>query len=149
MTIRGLPERHYVADARYESREAYARPVPIGSSGASIDITLAKDGPVVRGIAEVKPGVPAPGARVVLVSMNLSNPMRPDQMRSVAAGADGSFSITNVPPGDYRIDAYQDMIWYEAEDPTRLPSTTPKTKKITLAAKQDLQVTLEVSGLSR
>lgn len=82
---------------------------------SGVEITLASDGAVIRGKAETKPGVRAAGAIVSLVSAEMRIPLaRPDHIRAVTTGADGSFAFANVQPGEYRLDAYTDMVWYDA-----------------------------------
>lgn len=148
--VRGLPDRLYVAEVRYEGREAYTNPAAIAGSRPGIEITLGADGAVVRGKAESKPGVPAAGITVALVSANLTVPLaRPDHIRSTTTADDGSFTFANVPPGEYRLDAYADMPWYDAQNPRLVPAASGRTQKLRLTPGQDANITLQVNAISR
>ena len=149
--VRGLPEHLYVDEVRYEGREAYGNPAAIAGSGPAIEITLGSDGAVIRGKAERKPGVPAAGAVVALISTAMRIPLaRPDHIRSVTAGDDGAFTFANVAPGEYRLAAYsENMPWYDAQNPKLVPAAGGRTQKVKLSPGQQMNITLAVSSILR
>jgi hypothetical protein len=87
---------------------------------------------------------------VSLISADLRIPLeRPDHIRAVTAGNDGSFVFGSVPPGEYRLDAYTDMVWYDAHNPKMIRPSGGRTQRVRVSPGQDANITLQVNAISR
>jgi hypothetical protein len=149
VSIEGLREPFYVVDVRYESREAYGSAfTPSSGTGNLLEVTLADDGPVITGTAEVKPGTPAVNATVLLTSNHMSHPPRPDEIISLRTNGEGAFAFSGIRPGEYRIDAYLPaMPSYRVENPNAVPVASSRTVRVRLGSRDRKHITLTAQEL--
>jgi hypothetical protein len=116
--VAGLPESGYVAAARSGPRDVLEQFVPAQyDNGAPIDIQLAFDAGQLSGSVVDASGKGVDRAAVILVP-DKARRHRPDQYRVVMSSADGKFSIAGIPPGSYKLfawDAIEPNAWMNAE----------------------------------
>jgi len=78
------------------------------SSPAPIQVTLATDGSRLSGVVMDKNDRPFADAYVVLVP-DTARRVRPDQYRTAISDEDGNYSLRGIPPGEYKIFAWQNV----------------------------------------
>jgi protocatechuate 3,4-dioxygenase beta subunit len=102
LTVAGLPEDWYVVSSGLPGREMdFTTGVP-----ESFQLTLATDGGRVTGKA-VHEGKPVPGAFVAVLPLDYAE--RPALFsRMVRADQRGGFTLAGIPPGEYRVLAWED-----------------------------------------
>ena len=92
-------------------------------------------------------GRPAPDYTIIVFAENnqfWTNPSR--RIRSARPGTDGRFTVTNLPPGEYRIAAVVDVAPNEINDPSFLEQLVPASIKLTLAEGEKKTQDLRISG---
>jgi len=109
LNVSGLPEDAYVKTARSAQRDILERFVQVQyESQDQLEIQIAFDGGQINGIT-----VEAAGHLIGLVTVVLvpdkTRRHRPDQYRIVTSGVDGKFSIRGIPPGEYKIFAWESV----------------------------------------
>ena len=102
LTIPRLPEGLYLASVIRGSEELIGKPLSMtaGPSPISVQITLRDDGAIATGSVDSKGARPPARAFIVFA------PAAEDAAywwRTSQAEADGSFKISGIAPGDYRI----------------------------------------------
>ena len=107
--VSGLPDTAYVRAAQSDSRDVLERFVQVQyESQAPLEIRLAFDGGQIAGTVANAAGAGVDGATVVLVP-DKARRLRPDQYRAVLSSMDGKFSIAGIPPGDYKLFAWESV----------------------------------------
>jgi hypothetical protein len=107
LRVSGLPGSAYVRAARSGSRDVLEQFVSVQyDNTAPLDLDLAFDGGQVTGRAIGTAGQAA-DATVVLVPAALRH--RPDLYRVVFADANGQFAIAGIPPGAYKLFAWESV----------------------------------------
>jgi len=118
LSVSGLPEAGYVKAARLGSRDVLEDFVSLQYERIPpLDIQLAFDGGQIAGIAMNPAGQPATEATVVLVP-DATRKHRPDQYRVASSGTGGRFSLSGIPPGAYKLYAWDDIepnAWMNAD----------------------------------
>lgn len=102
--IVGLPEGSYLKAARLGDQEALASPLML-TSGGFLNLIVSPSGGQVDGAVLDAEQKPAPGAAVVLIPEE-SKRHREDLFFQQAADQNGRFSFRGVPPGDYKLFAW-------------------------------------------
>jgi hypothetical protein len=109
LSVSGLPEDAYVKAARSAERDILERFVPVQyESRDQLDIQIAFDGGQINGTTVEAAGQAFSLGTVVLVP-DKTRRHRPDQYRVVTSEVDGKFSIRGIPPGDYKIFAWESV----------------------------------------
>ncbi len=103
----GIPANAYVADIRSGDKSVYDNGIVVGDQPpAPIDVMLSSGVQSIRGTVRSVDGKPAVGAMVVLVPP----PARRQNVllyRNVRSLITGEFTIANVPPGNYKLFAWE------------------------------------------
>ena len=109
LRVSGLPDDAYVKAARSDGQEVLERFVQVQYERQNpVDVQLAFDGGQIAGSVLDPAEKGAPGATVVLVP-DSTRRHRPDQYRVVTADAMGAFAIRGIPPGDYKVFAWESV----------------------------------------
>jgi hypothetical protein len=113
MDVRNVPEGFYVKSIRIGDQEVLGTgfTVPEAGLGGRVEIILSDRGAKVAGLVADPQRQPAPGALVVLAPVAEGAP-RPDLLRQTTSNEGGAFSLKGIPPGKYRIFAFESL-----EDP--------------------------------
>jgi hypothetical protein len=118
LRVTGIPSNGYVRAARSGTRDVLEEFVSVQYDASDmIDIQLAFDGGQVAGTVIDAGGNPVEETTVVLVP-DTARRHRPDQYRVSSSGADGQFSLGGIPPGDYKVFAWDSVdtnAWANAE----------------------------------
>jgi hypothetical protein len=110
LTVTDLPDDVYVAAARYGSVDALEAAVSIRNNDAAsaLQILLDSRGGRLTSAVFDRENRPLPRAQVVLVP-DATRRHRPDQYRVIRAGDDGRVTIRGIPPGDYKVLAWENI----------------------------------------
>jgi hypothetical protein len=102
-----LPGDVYLKSARSGEVDIQTKPLHIDSaSPESIRVVLGVDGGRMDGLVVDNANHPFAGADVVLVP-DASRRNSPGQYRAVTSEADGRFTLRGIPPGEYKLFAWQ------------------------------------------
>lgn len=112
VSITGLPERCYVASMQHGGKNVSPDTEIEYTAGAPLDIVIGVDGGTLDGTTLLQDERPVSGAVVALVSTESKI-----AVRSVKSTEGGAFHITAVPPGEYRLLAWDDVEHADLEDP--------------------------------
>ncbi|HZI50468.1 MAG TPA: carboxypeptidase regulatory-like domain-containing protein, partial [Terriglobia bacterium] len=117
VSVSGLPGDAYVARAGSNARDVLEGFLQVGyETQPIVDILLAFDGGQISGSVVDAGGKPAIGASVVLVPDTMRR-HRPDLYRVVTSDNNGAFSIRGIPPGRYKVFAWEFVEPYAYANP--------------------------------
>jgi len=138
-----LPAGHWLKSVRAGGQEVLDSGIEIGEGPPGpIQITLGIGVGVVSGTVQDADQHPAAGAMVTL----LPDPMKEDRTdlsRVATTDQNGQFTLQNVPPGDYRLYAWEDIDSFSYSDPEFLKPHESAARKLTVKANSQEQVTLK------
>jgi hypothetical protein len=135
----------YVKRILLESREipladdVEIRRPPVGT----LDILLSPNGGRIGGTARDRDGNPSPNVQVVLVPQEFSAD-RNLLPKTATAGQDGKYSITSIPPGAYRLFAWEYLDSGAYFDPAFVQRFESRGERIRIAENDQLRVDLQV-----
>jgi hypothetical protein len=132
-----LPEGFYVKQAWYGGRDVLNRPFEVDPSVApdTLNVTIAWKTGSVSGV--VSGGALSAESLVALIPESA-----PQLIRIQNLDGDGRFEFANVPPGDYRVFAWEALEPHAYYDPEVLRSATPFSKSIHVSESSTETVTL-------
>ncbi len=109
INVAGLPEGAYIKSARFAGQDVLEDGLAImrGRRG-SLDLVISANAGTVSGTITDSDRKPFAGARVVLVPEG-SRRKRPSLFRTATADQYGRFNLRSVPPGDYKVFAWDSM----------------------------------------
>jgi protocatechuate 3,4-dioxygenase beta subunit len=116
--IFGLPDGCYIKSALLDGKEMVDTPFAItGSAERRLDLVISDDGATVEGVVVTDKDT-ANGATVALIPSEpaLRNSQR--LVRSIESRQDGRFAFRSVPPGRYRIYAWEEVergAWFDPD----------------------------------
>jgi hypothetical protein len=109
LAVSGLSGNAYVKAARSGPRDVLEQFVSMQYDiSPTLDIQLAFDGGQITGTAMTAAGQAFDAATIVLAP-DPTRRHRPDQYRIVTSARDGRFSIEGIPPGDYKLFAWDSV----------------------------------------
>ncbi len=114
--IAGAPAGYYLKAVKLSGREVPDGVLDLTFSGAQVDVVLANDSGTITGTVQKSNGDPVQNARVTVVPANGS--VRRDLYKSANSGADGTFTIATLPPGSYKLYAWEEVeanAWMDAD----------------------------------
>jgi hypothetical protein len=142
--VTGAPAGYYLKAVKVSGREAPDNVLDLLVNGSQLDLVLANDAGTITGTVQRPNGDPVQNARVTVVPSN--NSVRKDLYRSVNSGTDGTFTLAAMPPGSYKIYAWEEVetnAWMDAD--FRRPFETLGTSA-TIKDGAGPNVTLKVIG---
>ena len=114
--ITGAPSGYYLKAVRLSGREVPDNMLDLTFSGAALDLVLANDAASITGTVQKSNGDPVQNVRVTAVPVNGSP--RKDFYKSANSGTDGTFTLANLPPGSYKLYAWEEVesnAWMDAD----------------------------------
>lgn len=125
LNILHLPSGYYVKDARAGSREAYA--VPFRPGDGDLSIILSPGGATVTGTVADGDNNPINGASITLSLATLNADVAPNQLFTTTSDDKGQFSFTGVPPGKYRLLAFEHLTLIQRGNPDFIRAAQPRS----------------------
>jgi hypothetical protein len=109
-------KRFYIKSVRVGVQDALSTVRVTSGTDIVLDVVLTTQTGSVEGVATGRAGDPAGNATVVLIPTTARNRM--SLYQTVVAGTDGKFRFQEIPPGDYKLFAWDDVetgAWANAE----------------------------------
>jgi hypothetical protein len=117
LMVQGLPRNAYVKIARFGAADALQQGLVLdGPPSGTLDILVSANTGTLDGLAFDEKQNPSPNTQIVLVP-DPTKRQRPDLYRTVNSDASGKFRIEGVPPGDYKVFAWEDVEAGAWQDP--------------------------------
>jgi hypothetical protein len=134
LTAFGLPSGAYVKSARTDQVDILANGLDLTSGApAALEVVISPRAAAVTGtVQNQKTGNPAPGATVVLIPQEKTRREQQSFYKMVVADQHGAFSLTGVPPGDYKAFAWEDLDPGAYMDPDFVKPIEEKGEAVTL-----------------
>jgi hypothetical protein len=106
--VAGLPSNAYIQSGRIGSSDALSAPFTVDSQQAMLQLQIGfSSGRLSGSVLDVK-NLPAPGTQAVLVP-DPARRGRTDAYFTATTGENGQFTFNNVPPGSYKLFAWEDI----------------------------------------
>jgi hypothetical protein len=115
INVSPLPPGMYVKDARLGSTDALAGISITGPVSGSLEVLLSPNGGQLDGTIVDKDQKPQRGIQAVLIPDRQRE--RRDLYRTATSDQNGHFVIRSVPPGDYKLFAWEDLEPFAYSDP--------------------------------
>ena len=140
-----LPEGMYLKSAFLGDQEALDKGLIVGSAseGAELTLTISGDGATLEGIVSGDKDKPYEGATVVLVPEPAKR-QRQDLYKNVSSDQTGRFQLTAVPPGEYKLFAWDNVDYGAWQDPDFLQAFEDKGIKVKLEPRSSQVVELHL-----
>jgi hypothetical protein len=106
----GLPDGYYLKSLKLAGREMPDATLDLNYGGGQVEVILAPAAGDVTGVVQNSRGEPATSVQVTAVPA--SGSLRRDLNKLVTSDASGNFTLHGLPPGDYKIFA-----WEQIEEP--------------------------------
>src|SRR5262249_35348026 len=105
------PDGMYVKAMRAGELDLLAEGLDLSKgTAASLEILIGQHAPVVTGsVQDPNTGQPAPGATVVLIPQEKERRDQDTYYRQIATDQHGAYTMKNVPPGEYKVFAWEDL----------------------------------------
>jgi len=102
-----LPDGYYLKSVKLAGREIPDAALDLNYGGGQIEVVLAPTAGDVTGSVQNSRGEPA--ASVQVTAVPASGSLRRDMNKLVATDAMGNFTLHGLPPGDYKIFAWEEV----------------------------------------
>ena len=115
VTLQSLPPGYYIKDARIEYADALDRPMVVSEPmTGSLSVVLSSKGGQVEGVVADTRRRAVSGIQAVLVPVR--RPARFDLYRTAITDQSGRFIVRGIPPGDYKVFAWEAIESFEYFD---------------------------------
>jgi protocatechuate 3,4-dioxygenase beta subunit len=106
--VQDLPPGTYIKSARFGGQDVLKAPFDLtGGSGGTVTIVLSPNAGDIGGIVHGADGMPRAGAMVTLWTPGAPVDGVTDLTRSLYTDANGQFKFASLPPGEYRLAAWE------------------------------------------
>jgi len=143
VTLQSLPPGYYVKDARIEHADALDRPMIVsGPATGSLSVVLSSKGGQVEGVVVDARRRAVSGIQAVLVPVR--RPARFDLYRTAITDQSGRFIVRGIPPGDYKVFAWEaiESFEYFDEDLLRRSEQDGASVRIAESSRERVEVTV-------
>ena len=106
--VTGLPSGAYLQSGRIGSNDALSAPFSVDSEPAMLQLQIGFSSGRISGTITDATGAPAPAAQAVLVP-DQARRGRNDAYFSSSSGQNGQFTLNGVPPGSYKLFAWEEI----------------------------------------
>ena len=103
----GLPDGYYLKSVKLAGREMPDATLDLSYGGGAVEVVLAPSAGDVTGTVQNSRGEPAAGVQVTAVPNTPS--LRRELNKLVTSDASGNFTLHGLPPGDYKIFAWEEV----------------------------------------
>jgi len=114
--LQGAQSGYYLKSVKLAGREVPDNVLDLSLAGSALDLIIANDSASITGTVQKSNGDPVASARVTAVPAN--NSQRRDLYKSANSGTDGTFTLSSLPPGSYKIFAWEEVeanAWMDPE----------------------------------
>lgn len=134
----------YVRSAQSGATDLLREPLTVsaGSQIQPIEVTLRNDGPTLTGRVALDPG----GRPTTVIA--LPEPGSSAQAVSATTGSDGSFSLSNLAPGNYSVLAVNRADKLEYANPAAMGQFLPRAAHVTLQPNGQRQISLDLINVA-
>jgi hypothetical protein len=105
--VTGAPQGYYLKAVKVSGREAPDAVLDLNFNVGPLEIVMAADAGNITGRVERSNGDAAPNMRVTAVPVNGSS--RQDFYKAANSSTDGTFTLSGLPPGSYRVFAWEEI----------------------------------------
>lgn len=105
--LQGAQNGYYLKAVKLAGREAADNIVDISVNGSALELVVANDSASITGTVQYSNGDPVQSARVTAVPAN--NSQRRDLYKVANSAADGTFTLSALPPGNYKVFAWEEI----------------------------------------
>jgi hypothetical protein len=141
LTVNGLNNGSYLISGKYGTSEALNGLLEINDEGSRLTLRIGFTPGQVTGTATDKAGQAFAAATTVLVPAARS---RMDLYRTATSDQQGRFTFSNVPPGDYKVLAWEDIPRGAYTDPAFLKNYEDRGRSITIDKGENESVQIAV-----
>jgi protocatechuate 3,4-dioxygenase beta subunit len=106
--VNGLPQGAYIQAGRLDTTDALNAPFSVDNQGSQLQLQIGFSPGRVSGTVSDERGMAAPGAQAVLVP-DEARRGRSDAYFTATTDRNGQYSFNNVPPGRYKLFAWEDV----------------------------------------
>jgi hypothetical protein len=140
VSVHGLPADYYIKDVRTDDHDALDRLLVSGRPRGTLSVVLGPAGGRVDGVVVDDRGRAVPGVQAALIPAK--RPARADLYKTAITDGSGRFDIRGIPPGDYRVLAWESLeaFGYFDEDVARLSEPYGVSLRISGAPAQRVEV---------
>jgi len=143
VAVAPLPPDFYIKEARLGQTDVLSQPLSItGPVTETLSVVLSPRAGHVSGVVRDDRLQPAPGIQVVLVPDTHRG--RPDLYKTTSTDQTGSFSLRDIPPGDYKVFAWEAIESFAYFDPDLIRRFESKGKAIHISESSRQSVEVEV-----
>ena len=103
----GLPDGYYLKSVKLAGREMPDAMLDLNYGGGQVEVVLAPAAGDVTGVVQNSRGEPATSVQVTAVPA--SGSLRRDMNKLVTTDAMGNFTLHGLPPGEYKIFAWEEV----------------------------------------
>jgi hypothetical protein len=103
----GLPDGYYLKSVKLAGREMPDATLDLSYGGGAVDVVLAPAAGDVTGLVQNARAEPATSVQVTVVPA--SGSLRRDMNKLVTTDASGNFTLHGLPPGDYKVFAWEEV----------------------------------------
>jgi Carboxypeptidase regulatory-like domain len=140
LQVTGLPDDVYVKSIRFEGREIGAEDLNLTSgAGGQLDIVLSPNAAAISGVVRDAQGDTAAGATVQVCSGD-------DTVKYLSADANGEYKVGGLPPGDYRVLAWEEVDPGLSFDAAFRAHFEPQIASVTLGERAHSTVEVKMIG---
>jgi carboxypeptidase family protein len=145
LTVIGLPDGFYVKSVRVGQNETLPGPFEVTVAPETVSVMLSpKAGQVTGAVQNPKTQQAAPGAVVVLIPQEKDRREQITYFKQTTTDQFGNFSLKNLPPGEYKVFAWEDVEPGAYSDPEFLKPLEGNGKNVTVqeSGRQSVQLKL-------
>jgi hypothetical protein len=139
----GLPQDFFVKEVRYNQREALDKPMVVsnGDSG-NLEVVVSSGAVQISGAAIDEKSAAVPGVTIVLIPDQYRD--RTELYKNTITDSTGRYSIRGIPPGDYKLFAWNSISQYDWFDPAILGRDESRGKPVHVIESSNQTVELKV-----
>lgn len=146
--VTGLPPGFYVREARYSQVDALGQPIRFsGVASGALEVAISSKASQLDGIVLDGRSNPFSGARLVLVPDRQRN--RTDLYKTTLSDANGRFLFRSIPPGDYRVFAWEALESYAYFDQDLLQRVEPLSAPVRVSEAATNSTTVRIIPLNQ
>ena len=141
VTITGLEAGFYAKDIRYDQNDALNQPMQFtASESARMDVLISPNAGQIQGIVMNDRQQPVQGTQAILIPDRTRD--RTELYKTTLTDQSGRFTMLGIPPGDYKVFAWEALEQFGYFDPDLMKRFEPQGKAVHIAesSKENIEV---------